>query len=144
MSWFRFSRKNFATIKTSTFQNIHTITLISLSYYILILSELNFFDCINDNIKFFFVKSIEHKRLQKSFSQFFFGFSRLLNKLWNKVFFLIKLAENLCTNSSASFTRSILPLFLYFFIFRWFFLTRVRVLMLLFCFTKFWFQILNF
>jgi hypothetical protein len=63
--------------------------MVALFDHVITLCHFNFFDCVNHNFEFLFVKCIKHKCLQQALSQFVSGFLRFGNYFWDKSLFLV-------------------------------------------------------
>ena len=85
----RFAIKEFEAIKAALFEDIHTVPMVTLLDHVFPFGHFNFFDCVNHNFEFLFVKCIKHKCLQQSLTQLVSGFFRFGYYFWDKCLFLV-------------------------------------------------------
>jgi len=118
MSWLRISFEDFCTVKTSTFKDIHAITLIAFFYDSISSNSFNFFNSINNNFELLFIQSRKHKSLEQSFLKSCFCFFTFGNNFWFKITLFIKITVNFSWNSMTSLFYIFLSR-LYLFLFIW-------------------------
>lgn len=88
-SWLSLSLEDLSASKDALFNDIHTVTLFTLTDKCIARFTLDLFDRVNNNLVLFLIKRIKHKDLEKSFVEPLSRFSTLSDNLRLEVTLLI-------------------------------------------------------